>query len=126
MIDSRYFSVIHKRIKNKCSCLSHVLYINYFADNPVRSWLKGNENAEHYFFNCTIMMIKLYFFFQSTRNCHLINIKILLDLNDNLTTEENSIIFRRFKLSFKTSKVLLIINVLHKFGRLDDYFIIDK
>ena len=49
---NRKLSVIHARIRNKCSDLNHDLFLNRLRDNEICDCGFEKEDAEHYFFNC--------------------------------------------------------------------------
>ena len=49
---NRYLSVLHARLRNKCSNLNEDLYHNYLSINPYCSCSGDCENASHFFFTC--------------------------------------------------------------------------
>ena len=52
MNGKRKLSILHARIRNRCSNLHLDLYTNHLKDDPICDCLGGAESAEHYFFEC--------------------------------------------------------------------------
>ena len=48
----KYISVLHARLRNKCSNLNNDLFINHIRDNPLCDLCGVVEDAIHYFFHC--------------------------------------------------------------------------
>ena len=47
---NRYISVLHARLRNRCSNLNNDLYLNHIRDNPLCDLCGVVEDAIHYFF----------------------------------------------------------------------------
>ena len=90
---SRYLSVLHARIRNNCSNLLSDLYINHLSPSPTCSCSEGVEDADHYFFNCSNYNNERDALLRATRDFYPLNIYTLLFGDENLTAEENTIIF---------------------------------
>ena len=90
---SRYFSVLHARIRNNCSNLLSDLYINHLSPNPTCSCSEEVEDADHYFFNCPNYNNETDALLRAPRDFYPLNIYTLLFGDENLTAEENTIIF---------------------------------
>ena len=90
---SRYLSVLHARIRNNCSNLLSDLYINHLSPSPTCSCSEEVEDADHYFFNCPNYNNERDALLRANRDFYPLNIYTLLFGNENLTAEENTIIF---------------------------------
>ncbi|MCG7876809.1 MAG: reverse transcriptase family protein [Candidatus Thiodiazotropha endolucinida] len=90
---NRFLSVMHARIRNKCSNLFSDLYSNHLLINPLCECKLENEDAEHYFFRCPKYTNQRVIMFTATHNFHPLNLDILLYGNAQLTFEQNMIIF---------------------------------
>ena len=85
----RYLSVIHARLRNRCSNLNFDLYENHLTDIPNCSYCNRIEDAEHYLFTCIRFLDQRIILFRATRFCHPLNTKTLLYGRENLSHEEN-------------------------------------
>ena len=90
----RYLSVMHARIRNKCSNLNNDLYLNHLRIKPLCSCHMEIENAEHYFFRCPIFGNERITLFHETHNFHPLNLNTLTHGSDILSTEDNTCIFK--------------------------------
>ena len=90
---SRYLSVLHARIRYNCSNLLSDLYINHLSPSPTCSCSEEVEDADHYFFNCPNYSNERDALLRATRDFYPLNIYTLLFGDENLTAEENTIIF---------------------------------
>ena len=90
---SRYLSVLHAKIRNNCSNLLSELYINHLSPNPTCSCSEEVEDADHYFFNSPNYNNERDALLRAARDFYPLNIYILLFGDENLTAEENTIIF---------------------------------
>ena len=93
-VGKRHLSVVHTIIRNRCSNLNFDLFSNYISQNASCKCGYDQEDAEHYFFRCTQYAIQRNNLFQALRRFHPLNINILLYGSDNLSFEDNSLIFR--------------------------------
>ena len=93
-VGKRHLSVVHTRIRNRCSDLNFDLFSNYISQNAICKCGYDQEDAEHYFFRCTQYAIQRNNLFQALRRFHPLDINILLYGSDNLSFEDNSLIFR--------------------------------
>ena len=90
---SRYLSVLHARIRNNFSNLLSDLYINHFSPSPTCSCSEEVEYADHYFFSCPNYNNERDALLRATRDFYPLDIYIYLFGDENLTAEENTIIF---------------------------------
>ena len=106
---NRFLSVIHARIRNKCSNLNSDLFYNHLSLDPYCACLTECEDAEHYLLRCKKIENQRVILFNSTRNFHPLNIDILLFGNSILSYEQN----------------MIIVNAVHEFikqtGRFSPY-----
>ena len=86
-------SVIHARIRNKCSNLHCDLYFNKLRDSEVCDCGFEREDAEHYFFSCRKYLNERRKLFRNTHSFHPLNLDTLLRGRDALSIEENITIF---------------------------------
>lgn len=90
---NRFVSVIHARLRNKCSNLNNDLFNNHLNLDPLCSCLIENEDAEHFLLRCKKYEVQRFKLFNSTRIFHPLNIDTLLFGKTNLNYEENTVIF---------------------------------
>ena len=90
---NRKFSILHARIRNRCSNLNLDLYINHLKDDPICDCHGGAESPEHYFFECQRFTAQRINLFNQTRQFHPLNLETILCGRDNLSYENNSSIF---------------------------------
>ena len=90
----RYLSIMHCRIRNNCSNLSNDLYHNHLIPRPLCNCNLEIENAEHFFFRCPKYVNERVKLFHETRDFHLLNIKLILFGDANISLESNTTIFR--------------------------------
>ena len=91
----RLYSVIHARIRNKCSDLKSDLFKNHLSDNEMCNCGHEREDAEHYFFRCNNFTNERHQLFLATRNMHPLNSDKILNGIDRLTEEENTLLFHQ-------------------------------
>ena len=103
-VGKRHLSVVHTRIRNRCSNLNFDLFSNYISQNASCKCGYDQEDAEHYFFRCTQYAIQRNNLFQALRRFHPLNINILLYGSDNLSFEDNSLIFRTVQTYIKDTE----------------------
>ena len=102
----RYLSVMHARIRNNCSNLSHDLFINHLSQNSLCSCNLEIENAEHFFFRCPKYVNERTLLFRETHILHPLNLNILLTGELNETIENNTLIFKAVQKYIKGTKRL--------------------
>ena len=100
----RFLSVMHARIRNKCSNLSNDLCLNHLTQNPFCSCNSEIENAEHYFFRCAKYVNEHITMFRETHSFHPLNLNKLLTGDSNLTIENNAKIFEAVQKYIKNTK----------------------
>ena len=103
-VGKRHLSVVHTRIRNRCSNLNFDLFSNYISQNASCKCGYDQEDAEHYFFRCTQYAIQRNNLFQALRRFHPLNINILLYGSDNFSFEDNSLIFRTVQTYIKDTE----------------------
>ena len=92
-IGKRQFSIIHTRLRNKCSDLQFDLYNNHLSNNGMCVCGYGLEDCEHFFFRCHIFYQQRILLFRQLRIHHPLNLNILLYGSNHLSVVENSNIF---------------------------------
>jgi hypothetical protein len=103
-IGERTQSVYHARLRNRCSSLNADLYYNHLRDSPRCDCGFEVENAEHFFFVCKRYQIERRDLFLATRVFHPLSAHKLLFGNENLTDEENGLIFLEVQKYIKRTK----------------------
>ena len=101
---NRKLSVIHARIRNKCSDLNHDLFLNRLRDNEICDCGFEKEDAEHYFFNCRKYLNERHKHFRSTHKFHPLNFDTILRGRDSLPLEDNVKIFNSVHEYIRDSK----------------------
>ena len=66
---NRRMSIYHARLRNKCSDLNNVLYVNHIKVATCECGVDV-ENAEHYFFKCVRFAEQRLALFRATRQFH--------------------------------------------------------
>jgi len=106
----RYYSVIHCRLRNKCSNLNFDLCANHLRDDPFCEHCNEPEDSEHLLLRCRRYKdARLIMFhntrpyhtlstcmFHNTRPYHTLSTAKLLYGNPLLNDKENAIILRQF------------------------------
>ena len=64
--------------------------MNHLSPSSMCRCSDESEDAEHFFFRCSNYNYDRVTLFQSTRNCHPLNINILLFGDENLTDEDTA------------------------------------
>ncbi|MCG7882866.1 MAG: hypothetical protein JAY96_14895 [Candidatus Thiodiazotropha endolucinida] len=100
----RFFSVIHARIRNKCSNLKGDLYSNHICLSPNCSCSEVIEDAEHFFFRCPNFLTERVTLFQTTRSFHPLSLNKVLFGDPCLTDQENLLIFGAVQKFIKDTK----------------------
>ena len=102
---NKKISVIHARIRNKCSDLNHDLFLNRLRDNEICDGGFEKEDAEHYFFNCRKYLNERRKLFRNTHKFHPLNLDTILRGRDSLTLEDNVNIFNSVHEYIRTQSV---------------------
>jgi hypothetical protein len=92
-IGSRFYSVIHTRLRNRCSNLNHDLFCNHLHVNGNCKCGAEREDSEHYFFKCRYYAHYRISLFRSLHHLHPLCLNLLLFGSPNLNAEENRNIF---------------------------------
>ena len=90
---NRFLSVMHARIRNKCSGLNSDLFHNYLRNNQLCTCLVEPEDAEHCFFRCNLFVIQRLQFLNSVHHLNPLNVNDLLFCKPSLTERENKKLF---------------------------------
>jgi RNase adaptor protein for sRNA GlmZ degradation len=69
------------------------LFNNHLRENATCDCKKGIENAEHYFFQCTLFLNQRIVLFRETRRYHPLSVNSLLRGKEVLSEEDNLKIF---------------------------------
>ena len=92
-VGQRKLSIIHTRIRNKCSDLNYDLFSNHLRPDCACSCGYPIEDAEHYLFQCTQYTVSRRQLFNVLRRFLPLNVNTLLFGSENLTFEDNSTLF---------------------------------
>ena len=92
-VGQRKLSIIHTRIRNKCSDLNYDLCSNHFRPDCACSCGYPIEDAEHYLFQCTQYTVSRPQLFNELRRFLSLNVNTLIFGSENLSFEDNSTIF---------------------------------
>ena len=92
--EKRKFSVLHARLQNSCSSLNQDLYDNKLRHDPIRTYLRGTQTAEHYFFKCEYFMEQRIHLNRETREFHPLNVDMLFKGKDSLSDSDNFSLFQ--------------------------------
>lgn len=100
----RSLSVLHARLRNKCSNLNNDLFNNYIRVNPHCDFDSQIEDSEHFFFQCNKFTVQRITLFNETRAFHPLSVNLLLHGRETLNVNENIIIFAAVQKYIKQSK----------------------
>ena len=101
---NRFLSVLHARIRNKCSNLNEDLYQNFLSLTPYCACNDDIESASHYFLDCRLYTESRIELFRQTRDFHPLNINKMLFGDETLTANQNIQLFNAVQQFIKTSK----------------------
>ena len=103
MKGNRKWSVIHARIRNKCSDLKYDLSQNHLTDD--KRCVCGNleENALHFFFECENYTNLRLTMFRQTRQYHPLSLNTLLYGKTTLSDNDNCFLFQAVQQYIKDS-----------------------
>ena len=93
-IGNGYMSVLHARLRNKCSGLNSDLFRNHIRNNPLCELCDVAEDAHHYFFQCRKYSVERQVFNDTVRGFQSLNINVILYGNENWNSEANMVLFR--------------------------------
>ncbi len=93
--------IYHARIRNRCSNLNADLFSNHLKDSPSCNCGSEYENAEHFFFQCPRFVNQRYNLFLNSRRFHPLSTNKLLYGIENLTDDENNILFKEVQTFIK-------------------------
>ena len=74
---NRFLSVMHARIRNKCSGLNSDLFHNNLRNSQLCTCSVESEDAEHYFFRCNLFVIQRLHLFNSIQHLNPLNVDLL-------------------------------------------------
>ncbi len=100
----RFSSVMHARLRNKCSNLNSDLCNNHLRENPYCNCSEVVEDAEHYLFQCQPYHAERTILLRSLRQFHPFNTNALLYGLPHENIESNLIIFKAVQKFIKTTK----------------------
>ena len=100
----RKLSVLHARLRNYCSNLKHDLYTNFIEPDFSCRCGYSCEDANRYFFVCSLYLNERVELFHSTVFYHPLSLRTLLFRNQNLSTEDNFIVFSAVHRFIKETK----------------------
>ena len=105
LVGDRLFSILHARIRNKCSNLNHDLFQNHIVNSPYCSCGEYDETAFHYFLKCPKFNNERADMIHSLHLNDLpIDINSLLYGNDRMTVLKNRKLFEIVENFIKKSK----------------------
>ena len=90
---NRFLSVMHTRIRNKCSGLNSDLFHDYLRHSQLCTCSVEHKDAELYFFRCNIFAIQRLHFLNSIQHLNPLNVNDLLFGKPSLTERENTKLF---------------------------------
>ena len=93
-VGNRYMSVLHARLRNKCSSLNSDLFRHHIRNNPLCDLCDVVEDAYHYIFQCRKYTVERQVFNDTVRGFHPLNINVILNCNENWNTEVNVVVFK--------------------------------
>ncbi len=96
---NRQMSIIHTRLRNKCSNLNYDLFTNHVSDSNLCLHCSVPETVDHFFFHCERFNTERIYLFRETHDFHPISSNTLLFGKSNLNYEQN----------------ITIVNAVHKF-----------
>ena len=101
---NRYISVLHARLRNRCSNLNNDLYINHIRDNPLCDLCGVVEDAIHYFFHCRRYTIERQVFNDTVVMLQPQSINLILFGNEKWNLETNIVLFRAVQRYIQVTK----------------------
>ena len=102
---NRRLSLLHARLRNKCSNLNHDLFLNHLRhDSKCDLCGHEKEDVEHYFMQCPHFRNERIILFRSSRPFHPISVNAVLFGKSSLTDNENTIFFNHIQTFIKDTK----------------------
>ena len=86
-------SVLHARLRNKCSGLNIDLFRDHIRNKHVCDLYNVVEDAYHYFFQCRKYSVERQVFNDTVRGFHHLNINVFLYGNENWNSEANMVLY---------------------------------
>ena len=93
MNSSRKLSILHARIRNRCTNLHLDLSINHVKNDPTCDCFDGAKRAEHYFLKCHRFTAQRIILFNKSRQFRPLNVETILCDRDQLSCENSCSIF---------------------------------
>lgn len=90
---NRTYSVYHARIRNKCSNLNDDLSYNFLRNDSFCQCCNPKEDSFHFFLECVNYNNQRRILYQSTTQFHPLTINKILFGDENLTEQENTLLF---------------------------------
>ena len=106
LLGERYLQIIHARLKNHCSILNDDLFNNLLDQNRFCDCSGEVENAEHFFFECQFYTDQRRILLTSTHSFQPLNTQLLLRGSNNISNDENAIIYLAVQRYIKDTKRL--------------------
>ena len=104
---NRRLSLLHARLRNRCSNLNHDLFLNHLRlDSKCDSCGHEKEDVEHYFMQCPFFRNERILLFRASRLFHPISVDAVLFGKDTLTEHENTLLFKHIQTYIKDTKRL--------------------
>ena len=69
-IRNRYMSVLHARLRNKCSGLNSDLFSHHIRNNPLCDLCNVVDDPYHHFFQCRKYSVEIQVFNETVRGFH--------------------------------------------------------
>jgi hypothetical protein len=100
---SRKLSILHARLRHKCSSLNSDLYRINITNDPKCQCGAPYEDSIHYLMECPLYQNERYCVFRNLRETNK-NIETLLFGNDEISIKENSNIFNKVRAYIRQTK----------------------
>ena len=100
----RLYSVMHARLRNKCSNLNYDLLRNHLTEDGACACGFEREDAEHYMLQCHIFLNARLILFRKLHKYHPLSINTLLTGSPILNNEDNMCIFQAVQSFIKDTK----------------------
>jgi len=92
-IGQRKIQIIHSQLRLECSLLASHLYNIHVKDSPNCSICSVKEDSKHFFFECPLFNTQRDKLYNSVQSINAFNLDTLLFGSDELTFDENAIVF---------------------------------
>ena len=91
---NRWLSIHHARLRNQCSNLNKDLFDNHLKLSSACDCGSDVEDAEHYFFKCSIFTGERIALIRSATQFHPLNINIILCGSERLSDDQKVDLFK--------------------------------